>query len=552
MQNRLAEIGNIMTGDAYIHRKELEKRLLDRTVNYDNCGSVNVVGLQRMGKSSMVYNVLEAKSDEYYEKNIVIARISANTVASAYQFFKCMAEKVYKVIKKHKDVTDDLKEYFEDFKRENIEEDGPDTLQFFFESVKDSGKQVVCIIDEFDNCAELFSKFPSGFAVLRELASDPKTHIAFVFVSRRQVVELERKCSKKSGEETSPFYNILGDPIFVKCFSDEEMEEYYKCNETSGVVLNEEEKETLKSIAGGQPYWSDLILKAYKEAKDNGKNVDVNTIFYEQMKGLYDEYEHMLDLLEDQGLKNKLYQIMFGPMDDCTKADIRTLYNYGVIIDTEDGVSVFSKELEEYMKMQEIYMKTQEMNDCFYPLWHKAETKLRKILKSKLADEYKPDWEKAIMQYYFLSNPEELMKVLEEHFFHTDNPVDPYPYEKKEYTKKQYFLSNNLFQAEGTKRRMENKKKYGVIKYESEISILEAILTRGLFLLYEFEYEKLGLKDVFGGKDDFVKKANHLTEARNTYQHNNDELLSEDYKMKTKKYCEELCKKIDEYEAKNN
>jgi len=156
------------------------------------------------------------------------------------------------------------------------------------------------------------------------------------------------------------------------------------------------------------------------------------------------------------------------------------------------------------------------------------------------------------MQYYFLSNPEELMKVLEEHFFHTDNPVDPYPYEKKEYTKKQYFLSNNLFQAEGTKRRMENKKKYGVIKYESEISILEAILTRGLFLLYEFEYEKLGLKDVFGGKDDFVKKANHLTEARNTYQHNNDELLSEDYKMKTKKYCEELCKKIDEYEAKNN
>ena len=539
MKNRFANVGNVMEGDAYIHRKELEKRLLDRTVTYDdNYGSVNLVGLQRMGKSSLVYNTLEAKAEEYYEKNIIVAKLAANTTSSADIFFRDMADAVYEVIDDHDDVDDRLKRYYEEFKSENIVDSGSSNLRRFFKRIKKAGKRVVCIIDEFDNCANIFEKFPEGFAILRQLAYEPETHVAFVFVSRRLAEDLETKC-----EGISPFHNIL-DYIYVKGLSEEEMADYYISCEKSGLELNNKEKEMLVAITGRQPFWSDILLKEYKKAKDNGENADLETIFNEKIDIICKEYEHTLDLLEDQGLKNKLYQLVFGPVDDCTKADIQTLYNYGIIIDKEK-CTLISEKLYEYMKMKE-----REVN--FYPLWHKVETELRKILKSKLADKYKPDWEKDIMQNYLLSDPKELMRVLEKHFFHTNNPVDPYPYENKEYTKKQYFLSDNLFQAEGTKRKMENKKKSGVIKYESDISILEAILTRGLFLLCEFEYRKLGLEEVFGNKDDFVKKADHLTEARNTYQHNNDELLSEDYKMKTKKYCKELCEKIDGYEAKNH
>lgn len=546
MENRFANVGNVMVGEAYIHRKELEKRLLDRTVTYDNYGSLNLVGLQRMGKSSLVYNILEAKADEYYEKNIIVVKISANKFDSADLFFKSIVRNVYNVIRKHGDINDDIKDYYDDFKNENIEQNTPDTLDFFFESIKDSGKRVVCIVDEFDHCANIFGNFPSGFAILRQLASEPKTQVAFVFVSRRLVIELERKCSKRSEKETSPFYNILGDPIFVKGFSNEEMDDYYKCNEKSGVVLNDEEKKTLMSITGGQPYWSDLLLKTYKEAKDSGRNVNIKDIFQEQMKPICDGYEHTLDLLDDQGLKNKLYQLVFGPMDDCTKADIQTLYNYGIIVDKEK-CTLISEKMYEYMKMNEREVE-------FYRLWNETERGLREILRLKLADKYESDWEEDIRSKYLLSDPEGIMKDLEKHFFHKNNPEDPYDYKGKMYTKKQYFLSYDLSKAEGIKEQMEKNKKSGVIKNDSDISILEAILTKGLFLLCDFEYgkDKLDLGKIFGDKDKFVEKAIHLSGARNTYQHNNDILLTDEYKKKTEKYCQELCDKIREYKEKKH
>ena len=562
MENRFANVGNVMVGEAYIHRKELEDRLLKRTVTDDdnNYGSVNLVGLQRMGKSSLVYNTLalEAKAEEYYEKNIIIAQLSANTTSSADIFFKDLADAIYEVIDDHDDVDDRLKRYYEEFKSENIVDSGSSNLRRFFKRIKKAGKRVVCIIDEFDNCANIFEKFPAGFAILRQLAYEPETHVAFVFVSRRLAEELESKC-----EGISPFHNIL-EYIYVKGFSDEEMKDYYISCEKSGVKLNDEEKKTLMSITGGQPYWADILLKEYKDAKDNGENTDLGTIFNEKIDRIYKEYEHMLDLLkeqgqtrprkplgegehtldllEDHGLKSKLYQLVFGPMDDCTKADIQTLYNYGVITDNKK-CTLISEKLYEYMKMKEREVK-------FYPLWHETETGLRKILKSKLKNTYKPDWETEVLNNYLLTDPEGIMETLKKYFLLSDKKSDSCNYRDTTYTRKQYLLSSDLSDAQGQKKNLENAKNYDTVKLDAEITILEAIYTKGLFLLCEFEYKKLQMDKIFGDLDKFIEKADHLKYARNTYQHNNDILLTEEYKKKTKEYCQELCDKMREYEKK--
>ena len=54
MKNRFESVGITMKGDSYVPRKLLEKKLLDSTVNYDDYRPVNVVGLQKMGKSSLL------------------------------------------------------------------------------------------------------------------------------------------------------------------------------------------------------------------------------------------------------------------------------------------------------------------------------------------------------------------------------------------------------------------------------------------------------------------------------------------------------------------
>lgn len=98
MNNIFAGYGKIVTGESYIHRRELETELENRTLNYQNFGSVSVVGMQRMGKSSLAYNVFSARADEYYPKGILITSVSMNNYSNADSFFRGIVDSVYELI----------------------------------------------------------------------------------------------------------------------------------------------------------------------------------------------------------------------------------------------------------------------------------------------------------------------------------------------------------------------------------------------------------------------------------------------------------------------
>ncbi|MBO4699028.1 hypothetical protein J5690_05385 [bacterium] len=518
--NRLKNVGNIMKGRAYIHREEIENNLLEQTI--ENCRSVNLVGMRKIGKSSLVHNVLEAKTDEYYSKNIIVAKISANVFDSADVLFKNIAEVICNVIEGHAGFWGECDDAFQlnaQIRMENIEKNGDVTFCKFFETIKRSGKRVVCIIDEFYNTAELLKKYPGLFAVFKKLVTNSQYGVSFVFVSEIPIKELDF---------------IGGNILYLRGFSDKELLDYYKRNE---IQLGYEERAILKCIAGGHPYWSDIILAAYKEAKDRGKIVNVETIFREKAKIICPEFEKTLDALGED-LKNKLYQIVFGPMDEnCTQVDIDTLYDYG-IIDDKEKPQIISGKLYEYMKMKE-----RDVN--FFPLWHDTETGMRRILKFRLKREYTEEhWENMILRMYILRNPENIMEILQDYFFPNNisrKNAEKYSYQDKTYTKKQYLLSYDLKEAEKLK---ESMRKSQDIKREADISILESIYTKGLFSLYEVEYDRLKLFEIFGDYKEFIKRTDHLRKARNTYQHNNDILLTEDYKKKTIDCCKYLCECI--------
>ncbi|MBO7127080.1 AAA-like domain-containing protein [bacterium] len=536
--NRFACIGSEMTGDLYyIHRPELERILLERTVKYAKGGSINVVGLHRMGKSSLVHNTLVTKAEDFYKQNIIIARISADSKGNVNIFFKDMAKAVYKIMKKYGDIDDDLNDSYEAVKKLNVIEDGTSELESFFEIIKESGKRVVLIIDEFDNVSKLFENYESGFGVLRTLASQEETRVAFVYVSRRTAEQIESKI-----QGVSEFHNNL-EVMYVKSFSDEELKEYFKINECSGVKLSDEEKKKLIEITGGQPYWSDILLAEYKKAKDKGITTDLEKIFQENRRRIYEEYGNMIRVLNEgkNPLGNKLYQLVFGPAEpDCTDLDADALYDYGIIVNKKN-MQLISDKFKEYMELKE-----KEFN--FYPIWHKTETGLREILKNKLEKQYRKEWENIILDQYCLK-PKYIMEKLNIYFFKNQKP-EPYidKDNQKKYYIKNYFLSDNLYKASDQKRKMLRENEF---KEDAVITLLEAIFTRGLFLLCEFEYKELNFEKIFGNKDKFVEKALHLSEARNSYSHATDMLLKDGFKRKTKEYCEALCESIDKFLKKN-
>ena len=110
MQNIFAGYGKIVTGELYIHRKALESELCNRTIKYDTYGSVSVVGMQRMGKSSLVYNTIVKKAEDYYDKGIVIINFSMNNFANPEAFLKGIVDIVYEALEYHNDIDDIIEE----------------------------------------------------------------------------------------------------------------------------------------------------------------------------------------------------------------------------------------------------------------------------------------------------------------------------------------------------------------------------------------------------------------------------------------------------------
>ena len=345
MQNIFAGYGKIVTGDLYIHRNTLEAELCNRTINYDTYGSVSVVGMQRMGKSSLVYNTIVKKAEEYYEKGIVIINCCMNDFSNPESFLKGIVDTVYEALEDHDDIDVRIERRYNKVAESVLEEGCIKNIQSFFKLLLKSGKRVICVIDEFDYSRKLFADFREGFNILRELAYQPETNVTFIFISRRMITELE------SSADISTLANILGKPIYVKGYNDEELKQYYLRNENHGIFLSDMEKEQVLNFTGAQPYWLDILMYHYVESAEEKRDFDI--IFSKNSGVLYNEYERLISLLDEQHLLNKLYQIVIGPAYDYTKADVQKLYDYGLIGIENKQATLQSKKLLEYMRMKE-------------------------------------------------------------------------------------------------------------------------------------------------------------------------------------------------------
>lgn len=503
MQNIFAGYGKIMTGDLYVHRKNLEDELCNRTVNYETYGSVSIVGMQRMGKSSLVYNTLIAKADDYYNKGIIISSCSMNSYHTPESFFKGIVDGVYDIIKDHDDVDVKIERRYSNVSKTSLKDGCVKNIQSFFKLLLQYGKRVICVIDEFDHSRSLFSEFAEGFNILRELAYQPETNVTFVFVSRRMITELE------SAADISTLANILGKPIYVTGYSDNEFQAYLERNEKYGIKISEDDQNLLLEMTGAQPYWLDILMYQYMENEKADKNFE--QIFNDNCGVLYNEYERLLKLLDEQKLLDKLYQIVVGPAFNYSRADVQKLYDYGIINISNEKAVLRSSKLLEYMQMKEFTFD-------FYPLWNKTERRMRNLLKFKLKEKYGEAWEEKIKDIYIVPNC---------------HPMS---------------LGGYLTAASALQKKVSNQKDLYI--QNVTYSIVEALTTAGLFAFYVKEYASF--QDIFGmDKNEFSKITAHLTKARNPYQHNNDDLIDPAFKNITKGYCELLNKKIDLFEEKN-
>lgn len=513
MENIYADYGNVIPPSRYIHRSKNEKEILSRLIENENYGSIGLVGMQRMGKSSLAYNLFEVKRKELLEKKIMVIKLVMYEYKTPQSFFLAIADKALDVLEDLDDIPSKLERRYKRLQEMSVEDNGGERVRSFFKTiVSDLGYRVICIVDEFDYSKKIFENFPEGYFILRELAYQPENKIGFLFLSRHLMAELEAGV----GFDVSNFSNILLSS-YLTTYTESEVEEYFKYLQNSGVAVTENVIEQYMDITGKMPYWMDILSFQYVNYLSAGKIVDLYQIFEENQEIFYGEFQRFFTLLEDQDLLKSLYQVILGPLgDDATPKQIARLKNYGLIY--EDGQGNY-KAVSKYFRK---FMVMKEQTVEFYPLWNRTEKLLRLTGARGLEKKYGAEWEDRLSLQYVKDD---------------DSPRGHGQY---------MTIGDYILSAQKQVEDMKNKSAVYEIS-ANEITLLNGTTTGGLATILCAEYDDC-FKEVFKmTKKEFKPLIDGITSARNPYDHNNDHLIKEEIKQQTTDNCSKLVKLMEEY-----
>lgn len=508
MKNIYSNYGNIIDTDRYIKR-EIEKEVENRIIDKDNYGSLSIVGLQRIGKSSIVYNMFLKNKEKYIEQKTIITFCKMSLYNNSEVFFKDIIQKTFEELEDRNFVNEIIERRYKRSVDSNLKTEGASSFLGFFKAIKANDIKVILIIDEFDHAKKIFLDFAEAFQVLRDLSYQPETKVAIILISRRLIEEIEIDT-----HGISTFSGILSQ-LYLKPYSKKELEEYFSVFfKTNEIEYNGKIIEEFENISGNMPLLLDVLSYNYINLKHEKS---IQEIYKLNISEILDNLNKTINLLDEQNLLKKLMQFVFGPIYDATKEDFYKLENYGILSNHNGEIIIFSNTFLELLNYK------QDSVD-FYPLWNKTEKRLRDICKDVFEKKYE-NWEKSIViKYKEISNG-------------NDKKLNSYRFTIFGYINQAYEIINKM-------------KKFDSYIKNTKATFIDGLTTGGLF---ELIYEEWDLfQDVFKeNRESWSEKTKHITNARNPYQHNNDHLLTERFKNTTKLYLEFINEKINEFKKSN-
>ena len=381
-ENPFSDYGKIICGERFIGRKQIIDVVESRIIQPTNPGNLAIIGVHRIGKSSLAYKTIIEQRDKLINKGILPIWRGLSSYDQPSDFFRSLIDEYVNEIKDLGWMTERIQHSAD---RALETSASWDRIKRFFKEVKDAGYGVLFILDEFDHARTLF-KGETAFQRLRELADYPDYRLSLVLTSRRNIRDIEL-----SAGSSSPFHNIF-QVQRLGMFSDEDLEIYFSRFSNIGILITNEDKKRILFYCGAHPYLLEMlgweIIEGFRRNSEQEINVDkvVNII----LQSVFDHYDDMIRLLWEDGTLNKFLQILFGPVIDVKQTDVTELQSYGLIKPTEDGTyTAYSEHFHDYLKIHE---RSTEFTNDLRAIWSKTENALREIITTTMSSVYGDDW----------------------------------------------------------------------------------------------------------------------------------------------------------------
>ena len=376
-RNPFAAAGTIVAGNAFVGR-QMELRDMSERLFGEEFGNVAIVGIPKVGKSSLMHNALMVNAERLWsERRFLIVwytlkRSSEEESKSEKRtIFLRLVSEVYHFLKMHKETTliADLDEYYDIIKDQSIVwSEFEQNILYFFEEVVYSGIRVIYCIDEFDYSKDVLCE--SEYELLREISYRNSNKIAIVTTSRRSIYDIEHYTGGGSN-----FYGTF-ENIYLKPFNIDEHS--VQCNMIDN--MSQEDIHKLFAIHGGHPYLNALVLKNYIS------NHNLTDSIYKVNQDVLRYYTDLFYVMEKDDLADKVDKLYCGYNEGVTEEQEDYIYNcYGIFKEDSDGYII------PYCITFDNVLRQRYRENPFSLTWPEAERAIRRSISYAMTEEYGDD-----------------------------------------------------------------------------------------------------------------------------------------------------------------
>ena len=515
LNNLFADFGSIVHDQRFVGRKKALTAITQRVLG-DSYGNLAIMGLPRIGKSSLAWQGIMTRKAELIKCKTIPIFFQSGSCHDASNFFKQI------VISLH----DEMQFEFEDEKYEkfatpvvneiiNADENSFSlAVMKYYKIVKRLGYKIIYILDEFDSVQSIFDV--ADFQLLRELSYNPDTKICLVTCSRKTIQEIEAK-----NGAISNFYGTFKD-LRLGMFDDEDMKEYW--NRASSYDFSDSYKNAVEYYVGKHPYLLDLLNDYCIRTGTYDIEDNTNIVVAEIKLELWNQLKSIIDTLKHEDIFDKAIQLILGPVYDVTKIQEEKLLKYEFIkvVDIPTKVDILGRrvgartEWGSYICFSDYFtlLIDQEFiaDIDYWPLWTDTEKKIRELIKIYVKDEtiFSDDWENEIQAQYG---------------------------DSKDWSDK-------------FKQLISTRTKTKKIFPSASSNLIDYTLTTDMYRVFMAKAWNNWFGKVFSGtKKEWAAKFEFLSEIRNPMAHNNREFISQEDILKATEYCNEIIRTISEWEA---
>ena len=384
-------------GDDFVGRKSVLAEMHRDIVYPNKISNYHVVGLPRIGKSSLLKAFREKVRQNHYNLDLVVIYISLDKCENSEAMWREIGKELRIELKRKLSSNNKYAAFEEELEFEGINENNIDYgyVCSVAKCMKTVGFFGLVLIDEFDNFSTIASKATVGN--LRTLFSSSDYGIRAVIASRRMVERIEREVEGAVNADVSTLAPIFINGCKVKMFNDEDMIEYWTTiGNKIGCTISEKYIQEVQYYVGNHPCLLNLLNGCYWAEHESKNYISNNSASLNPDKKLLNKLHNAFDWAVWRDMKKwqllrSLILSTWGPDENIPNEELSELDHYGVIskeqilTETDGPIRIaISRYFTEWMNLKRYILP-------FGDEWSKAEANMRIVVKCFCDDMYQGD-----------------------------------------------------------------------------------------------------------------------------------------------------------------